>query len=48
MSGAHIMLAFVGAVTAAFAWQLRKEPDKCLYFMIGIGVGCAMMALIPQ
>jgi hypothetical protein len=39
------MLAFVGAVTASFAWQIRKQRDKWLYFMLGIGVGCAMMAL---
>jgi hypothetical protein len=48
MSVAHIMFAFVGLMTATFAWQLRKEPDKWLYFMMGIGVGCAMMALITH
>jgi hypothetical protein len=48
MNAAHFILAFVGMVTAAFAWQLRKESDKFLYFMMGIGVGCAMMALITQ
>jgi hypothetical protein len=48
MRAAHIMFAFVGVMTAAFGWQLRKESDKFLYFMMGIGVGCAMMALITQ
>jgi hypothetical protein len=48
MSAAHLILAFVGLVTAIFAWQIRKEQDKWLYFMLGIGVGCAMMALITQ
>jgi hypothetical protein len=48
MNGAHIMLAFVGVVTASFAWQIRKQRDKWLYFMLGIGVGCAMMALITM
>jgi uncharacterized Tic20 family protein len=44
--GANILLSFVVILTAVFAWQLRKESDKFLYFMMGIGVGCAMMALI--
>jgi hypothetical protein len=50
MSGAHMMLAFVcvSVVAAAFAWQIRKEKDKLLYFMMGIGVGCAMVALIAH
>jgi hypothetical protein len=48
MNAAHLILAFVGIVTVAFAWQLRKESDKFLYFLLGIGVGCAMMALIAQ
>jgi hypothetical protein len=48
MSGANILLSFVFILTAVFAWQLRKEWDKFLYFMMGIGVGCAMMALITQ
>jgi len=48
MSAAHAILAFVGLVTAIFAWQIRKEQDKWVYFMLGIGVGCAMMALITQ
>jgi putative Mn2+ efflux pump MntP len=48
MSAAHLILAFVGAVTAIFAWQIRKEQDKWLYFMLGIGVGCAMIGLISQ
>jgi hypothetical protein len=48
MSGANILLSFVVILAVVFAWQLRKESDKFLYFMIGIGVGCAMMALITQ
>jgi putative Mn2+ efflux pump MntP len=48
MGDAHLILAFVGLVTAIFAWQIRKERDKWIYFMLGIGVGCAMMALITQ
>jgi hypothetical protein len=48
MSAAHLILAFVGLVTAIFAWQIRREQDKWLHFMLGIGVGCAMMALIAQ
>ena len=46
MTAAHLILAFVCLVTAIFAWQIRKEQDKLLYFMLGIGVGCAMMVLI--
>jgi hypothetical protein len=46
MSGAHILLAFVCLTTAAFAWQIRKESNKLLYFLMGIGVGCAMVALL--
>jgi xanthine/uracil permease len=48
MSAAHLVLAAVGLITAIFAWQLRSEWDKCLYFMLGIGVGCALAALITQ
>jgi xanthine/uracil permease len=48
MSGAHILLAFVCIVTVMFVWQIRKETDKWLYFMMGIGAGCAMAALINQ
>jgi hypothetical protein len=48
MSGAHMMLAFVCMVVAAFSWQIRKEKDKLVYFMVGIGVGCAIAALIAH
>jgi len=48
MGGAHILLAFVCLIAAAFAWQIRKESDKLLFFLIGIGVGCAMAALVNQ
>lgn len=48
MSGVQILLAFVAVVTALFTWQIRKETDKLLYFMMGIGVGCALTALITQ
>jgi hypothetical protein len=48
MSGAHFLLLFVTIVSAMFIWQLRNEPDKWLYFVMGIGVGCAIMALIQQ
>jgi hypothetical protein len=48
MIGAHLMLAFVCVVVAAFAWQIREEKNRCLYFIMGIGVGCAMVALIAQ
>jgi hypothetical protein len=45
-----MMLAFVcvAMVAAGFAWQIRKEKDKLLYFLMGIGVGCAMVALITH
>ena len=47
MSGTHMML-FVGValMTAAFSWQVRKERQKLLYFLVGIGVGCSMVALL--
>ena len=45
-----MMLAFVCVVliTAGFAWQIRKERQKLLYFLMGIGVGCTMVALLTQ
>jgi hypothetical protein len=46
MNGAHLLLAVVCAVMVMFVWQIRKETDKWLYLMMGIGVGCAMAALI--
>jgi len=45
---ANLSLAFVCIVTGMFVWQIRKETDKWLYFMMGIGVGCALAALITQ
>lgn len=48
MSGAYTLLLFVGILAAMFVWQLRNDPDKWLYFVMGIGVGCAIMALIQQ
>jgi hypothetical protein len=48
MSGAHMMLAFVSVTVATFVWQIRKERDKWLFFLMGIGVGCAMVALITH
>jgi hypothetical protein len=48
MSGAYLLLAFVCVVTVMFVWQIRKQTDKWLYFMMGIGVGCAMIGLITQ
>jgi len=46
MNVAHLLFLLVCALTLGFVWQLRRERPKMLYFVLGIGVGCAMIGLL--
>jgi hypothetical protein len=48
MKVAHFSFILVCALTVSFAWQLRHEVSKVLYFVLGIGVGCAMVGLLTH
>lgn len=48
MAIAHLLFILVCALAVGFVWQLRHELTKILYFVLGIGVGCAMVGLLTH
>jgi 4-amino-4-deoxy-L-arabinose transferase-like glycosyltransferase len=47
-SGAQMMLGLVLLFTAGLLWQERKDNERFVYLMIGLGLGCAIGHLAGQ
>jgi hypothetical protein len=48
MDVAHLLFIIVCALILGFMWQTRHDMSKILYFVLGIGVGCAMIGLLTH
>lgn len=48
MDVAHLSFIAVCALIVGFMWQTRHDLPKILYFVLGIGVGCAMIGLLTH
>jgi hypothetical protein len=42
ISGAQLMFGFFAIFAGALAWRERKDSDRFVLLLIGLGLGCAI------